>query len=186
LVADGIVVPGALALRRHDHDLAGLAHAFDFGRLDLGRFSLRRFALCFAHSGSFHGTVLIGRNFWRFDFHRFFHRALLRRVRHGIRCMGYVRPGIDGIAAGFTAGLVALLLAHGCNSPLKVDYLVTFIACQIVTGCHGYGNFRIDPVRDLIRRRQVWNRFAPAIWPRCRPRYRVALITIVGEAGFPD
>src|SRR3981081_524032 len=38
------------------------------------------------------------------------------------------------------------------KSPIKVDHLVTFIACEFVTGRPGYENFRFAWLADRLRR----------------------------------
>jgi hypothetical protein len=60
-----------------------------------------------------------------------------------------VTPGVDISGAADAAALlpVSPLAGWDCcsltlDSPELVDHLVTFIACEIVTGCRPYRNFR--------------------------------------------
>src|ERR1700688_3427944 len=55
---------------------------------------------------------------------------------------------------GFAANWLGLLVAHG-NSPLKIDHLVTFISCQILTWPRTYRKFRKWPGQSY--KRQSWS-----------------------------
>ena len=98
-------------------------------------FSLGSFSLVSSSFGRVHpgGFALSGHQIGRFDLGRGLQGFLRRRrLVSRIGRIGNRRPGADG--TGFTAGWLGLLFAHVRNSPVKVDHLVTFIACEIVTG----------------------------------------------------
>src|SRR5262245_16947488 len=56
---------------------------------------------------------------------------------------------IDG--AGVLAGLLGHVFAHGSNTPVRIDLLVTFIACEILTSGPAYRNFRKSSGAELGR-----------------------------------
>ena len=125
-----ITLPGKRwRFRLHGVDL----WSFDLGSIDLGSFGLRGLDLWRFHAdgvrlgrfGLRRGPFLIGRQSRRLDLSDGRYRLIRRRhVRNG-------RRGAE--RSGFTAGGLGLLIAH-VDSPELIDHLVTFIACQILTG----------------------------------------------------
>ena len=107
-----LAVP-AMVAGRHDQNLArragriGLAN-FILGGFHLGRFRFVGFGLFSFHLGRLDRSSLPGRQAGSFDlFRRCGRHSLALRVRGN----GSVRPGAEG--AGFTAGLVGFMFAHG-------------------------------------------------------------------------
>ena len=131
--------PGAVA-GRHDHELAGHARRFRLGGIDLGRFDFERLDLRASTLGALQP--------WAASTFGASPRCQLGRVSS---CSA--RAAADSTSAAAVSGRcadmseaagpaptepVSPLVGSACsltsNSPEWVDHLVTFIACEIVTG----------------------------------------------------
>src|SRR5262245_41401963 len=156
-----LTLPGAVGGRHYD-ELAGLLLSLglrvrlgrielrylefwrhDPGLLDLGRLHLGCLRLRFV---SLRRRLMVRGDRGYVDGQR-------RRLRLGRAFGDQWRGGCSINGARVRASLFGRLFAHCSNTPVKIDLLVTFIACEILTFGPAYRNFRNSSGAELSRDR---------------------------------